>query len=324
MSAAPLVGIAKLAALSPLLEAKRRVQYFSLESRRYIGRTSGRRMPFDWTVNPYRGCEFGCKYCYARYTHEFMEMRDPNDFEQRIYAKEFRAEHFRGELRRIPRRDGICIGTATDPYQPAERRYRITRQMLEVLAHERGRSLSLTTKSDLVARDVDLLARISERNNLHVFMTVTTTDARLARLLEPYAPRPALRFAAMRTLTSAGVRVVVLACPVMPLLNDSRPSLESVAAEARAAGAQYMYGNVLFLKPCAQKAFFPFLEQHDSRLARKYHERFGKDAGFLKGSYPEMIRRRIEEIRNNYGLTDRPAAYLPDVPEAGEQLKLWS
>lgn len=322
MSAAPLVGIAKLAAASPLLEAKRSVQYFSLESRRYIGRTSGRRMPFEWTVNPYRGCEFGCKYCYARYTHEFMELRDSVDFEQRIYAKEFRPEPFRAELRRIPRQEGICIGTATDPYQPAERRYRVTRRMLEVLARERGRSLSLTTKSDLVAQDAGLLASIADQNNLHVFMTVTTADMRLARLLEPYAPRPALRFAAMRTLASAGVRVVLLACPVMPLLNDSRSSLEAVAAEASAAGAQYMYGNVLFLKPCAQKAFFPFLEQFDPQLAIHYRERFGLQGEFLKGSYPEMIRRRIEEVRNKYGLTNRPAEYLPDVPEAGEQMQL--
>ena len=155
MSAA-LVGIARLAAASPLLDAKRRVQYFSLESRHYIGRVSGRRMPFDWTVNPYRGCEFGCKYCYARYTHEFMELRDTQQFEQQIYAKSFRPEVFRSELRRIPRQEGICIGTATDPYQPAERRYRITQHMLEVLARERGRTLSLTTKSDLVARDAGI------------------------------------------------------------------------------------------------------------------------------------------------------------------------
>ena len=323
MSAAPLVGIAKLAAASPLLEAKRLVHYFSLPTHRYIGRVSGRRMPFDWTVNPYRGCEFGCKYCYARYTHEFMELRNPLEFEQQIYAKEFQPERFQAELRRIPRRESICIGTATDPYQPAERRYGITHRMLEVLAKERGRTLSLTTKSDLVARDADLLARVGEHNNLHVFVTVTTTDARLARLLEPYAPRPNLRFAAMQALAGAGVRVGVLACPVMPMLNDTRVSLESVAAEARAAGARCLYGNVLFLKPCAQKVFFPFLDEYDPVLARKYREKFGGEHAFLEGSYPEMIRRRVEEVRKKFGLTDRPGRYLPDIPEAGEQLRLW-
>ena len=121
-------------------------------------------------------------------------------------------------------------------------------------------------------------------------MTVTTADARLARLLEPYAPRPDLRFAAMRTLTSAGVRVVVLACPVMPLLNDSRPSLEAVAADARAAGAQYMYGNVLFLKPCAQKAFFPFLDEHYPRarpqVSRALQERRRVPERQLSGDDP--------------------------------------
>jgi DNA repair photolyase len=324
MSAAPLVGIAKLAAASPLLEAKRLVHYFSLPTHRYIGRVSGRRMPFDWTVNPYRGCEFGCTYCYARYTHEFMELHDPRQVEQWIYAKDFRPEVFRAELRRIPKGESICVGTATDPYQPAERRFRITERMLEILAGERGRTLSLTTKSDLVARDAGLLARVSESNNLHVHVTVTTTDVRLARLLEPYAPRPDLRFTAMRTLADAGVRVVAMACPVMPLLNDSRASLEAVAAAAKGAGARCLYANVLFLKPCAQATFFPFLEEHFPELVTRYRERFGEDSSFLRGSYVEMIRRRVAGVREKHGLTERPAAYLPEDPEAGEQLLLWS
>jgi DNA repair photolyase len=154
-------------------------------------------------------------------------------------------------------------------------------------------------------------------------MTITTADARLARLLEPYAPRPELRFAAIKRLASAGVRVGVLACPVMPLLNDSRASLESVATQAREAGAQYMYGNVLFLKPCAQRVFFPFLEEQFPELAARYRQRFGEQNSFLRGSYPEMIRKRIEEIRTKCGLAERPAPYLPDVPEAGEQMSLW-
>lgn len=323
MASAGLIGIAKLAAEGPLLEAKRAVHYFELATRRYIGRASGVRMPFDWTINPYRGCEFGCKYCYARYTHEFMELHDPRQFEQKIYAKEFRAEAFRLELGRIPGRESICMGTATDPYQPAERRFRVTQRMLEILARERGRRLSLTTKSDLVARDAELLAEIGRTNNFHVFMTITTADARLARLLEPYAPRPGLRFAAIRRLASAGVRVGVLACPVMPLLNDARASLEAVAAQAREAGAKYMYGNVLFLKPCAQRVFFPFLEERFPELEARYRQRFGEQNSFLRGSYPEMIRKRIEDIRTKYGLAERPVAYLPDVPEAGEQLSLW-
>src|SRR5579864_9573620 len=131
-----LVGIARLAASSDLLEAKKQVEYLELETRRFIGRGSGR-MRSIFTVNPYRGCEFGCKYCYARYAHEFMELRDPELFERKIYAKRFQKQAFRAELRRLKPGETIWIGTATDPYQPAERRFRITRGILEVFSLER-------------------------------------------------------------------------------------------------------------------------------------------------------------------------------------------
>src|SRR5437899_12535828 len=119
---AELIGIARLAAQSLQLEAKRRVEYFDLASRSYITKCESERVPFDWTINPYRGCEFGCKYCYARYAHEFMELRQPEDFERKIYVKHFDPVRFREELRRIPQGGSMCIGTATDPSQPAERR----------------------------------------------------------------------------------------------------------------------------------------------------------------------------------------------------------
>ena len=121
-----------------MIETKRRVQYFDIPTRQLIGRCSGTRMPFVWTVNPYRGCEFGCQYCYARYAHEFMELRDPLQFETQIYAKRFAPESLRQELRKVKPGQSIWIGTATDPYQPAERRFRLTRKILEVFARERG------------------------------------------------------------------------------------------------------------------------------------------------------------------------------------------
>jgi DNA repair photolyase len=268
-------------------------------------------MPFEWTINPYRGCEFGCKYCYARYTHEFMELRETEQFETLIYAKEWSRDSFRRELARIPPGDAIAIGTATDPYQPAERRFGLTRRLLSVFAETPGRTLSVTTKSDLVARSADLLGRIAHHSVLHVFITITTVNERLARILEPFAPRPMLRLNAIRKLADAGVRVVVLACPVMPLINDSPASLAEVARMASAAGAVYMFGNVLFLKPCAQKAFFPMLEREFPQLVRRYRERYEKRA-YLAGHYPEMIRERMQQIRDRYGLTQKPARYEPE------------
>ncbi len=304
-----LVGIARLAASSDLLEAKKRVEYFELETRRFIGRGSGR-MREIFTVNPYRGCEFGCKYCYARYAHEFMELRDPELFERKIYAKRFHAPWFRDELRQLKTGETIWIGTATDPYQPAERRFRIMRQMLEVFAYERGFTLGITTKSDLVARDAELLARIGRTNSVSVHLTITTLDEALARLLEPRAPRPALRVAALRKLTDAGVRVGVLAHPMMPLINDSEKSIEAVCAAAAVNGASSFSASPLFLKPCAQQVFFPFLEQHFPHLLRRYKERYQANA-YLKGHYPEMISERVKEVLSRHKFPPRKPAEWP-------------
>src|SRR5579864_2421023 len=233
-----LVGIARLASQSETLEAKSRVQYFEIASRSILNRTKPN-MPFQWTVNPYRGCEFGCKYCYARYTHEFMGMEEAGEFEDRIYAKAAPAELLRQELKRIPKRESIAIGTATDPYQPAERRYERTRAILQVFAAERGRRISITTKSDLVARDLDLHLEIARGNVLDINITITTLDADLARLLEPRAPRPDLRLAALRKLSEAGITAGVFPNPVMPAITDGDENLEGIARAASESGAQY-------------------------------------------------------------------------------------
>jgi DNA repair photolyase len=292
-----LVGIARLAAGSAVLEAKQRVQYFELETRKFIG----------------------CKYCYARYAHEFMELREPELFERKIYAKRFHAPSFRAELKRVKRGECIWIGTATDPYQPAERRFRITRQILEVLANQHGLDFGITTKSDVVARDTELLARIAKRNAVRVNLTITTLDEALARLLEPRAPRPALRLLAVKELTAAGVAVGVLAHPVMPLINDSEESLDGICRAAAANGASFFSAAPLFLKPCAQKVFFPFLEEHFPQLVRRYRERFEKHA-YLKGHYPEMIKERVQRIRERHRMASRETPEWP----ADDQLELFA
>jgi DNA repair photolyase len=304
-----LVGIAKLAAESVPLQAKRQVEYREMAARTILNRTKPG-MPFEWTINPYRGCEFGCVYCYARYTHEFME-QDPAVFEDRIYAKADAAGMLVRDLRKAAREERIAIGTATDPYQPAERKYRRTREMLEILARDRGRSISIITKSDLITRDVDLLAATAQNNELHVTVTVTTLDAKLARIIEVRAPRPDLRIEAVRKLASAGIATGVFASPVLPLINDSECSLGAVAKAARDAGASFFGANTLFLRPASRGVFFAALEQHFPHLVRRYRERY--DAGiYLKGAYPEMIRERVREIRERYGLTARPAQREPE------------
>src|SRR6266403_891770 len=201
-----LVGIARLAAHGESVRQGHEVEYFTLPVRSLLNRCSGSRMPFTWTINPYRGCEFACKYCYARYTHEFMEMRDGLEFEQKIYAKQHAAELLRQELRRVKPGEEIAIGTATDPYQPIERKLEITRAILQEFARHAGFELGIVTKSALIVRDIDALKEISQRNQISVNFTVTTTDVELARLLEPRAPRPDLRLEALHRLREAGIK----------------------------------------------------------------------------------------------------------------------
>lgn len=315
-----LVGIARLASQSELLEAKRSVQYFEIPARSILNRTKPN-MPFQWTINPYRGCEFGCKYCYARYTHEFMQM-DAADFEDKIYAKSAGAHLLRQELVRVSRRDHIAIGTATDPYQPAERRYARTRSILEVFARERGRHLGITTKSDLVLRDVDLLREIARGNVIGVNLTITTLDENLARLLEPRAPRPALRLEAVRRLAEAGIPAGVFPNPVMPGLTDGERALDRLAKSARDAGAQWFGGGPLFLMPSAQKVFFPFLDTRFPGLALRYREMYQKGA-YLGREYKDLLRTRIRRIRDRYGLVSGPIDYQPELWSGEEQGELF-
>ncbi|PYT35873.1 MAG: radical SAM protein [Acidobacteria bacterium] len=315
-----LVGIAKMASQSDLLQAKSRVEYFEIAARSVLNRCRAG-MPFRWTINPYRGCEFGCKYCYARYTHEFME-RDAAEFEDRIYAKAGVAEILRRELRKIDKREAIAIGTATDPYQPAERRFGRTRSILEVFAKERGWRVSITTKSDLIQRDVALLAEIGRANVLDVNITITTLKADLARLLEPRAPRPDLRLATVTTLAENGICVGVFPNPILPLITDRDRDLDRLAKAAKDAGAQYFGGGVLFLMPSAQKVFFPFLRERFPHLVRRYEERFRKSP-YLRGPYTDELRQRVRKIRERYGLESAPVDYRPELWEDERQQELF-
>jgi DNA repair photolyase len=299
-----LVGIARLAAEGHLLAEKRRVEYRTLPTRKWLNRCDSQRVPFHWSINPYRGCEYGCKYCYARFTHEFLERRTPDAFETEIYAKEWDLSSFCDELKSVRPGQIIGIGTATDPYQPAERKFGRTRQALEALAMVRGISIFITTKSDFVTRDILLLKKIAEHNEIGVTITVTTTDEDLARLTEPYAPRPDLRIQAVAKLARSGVPVGVIANPVLPLLTDSEENLQSVAKAAKRAGASQFGANVLFLKPAAQRVFFPFLSEHFPEYLVRYEESFAASA-FLKGKYPQRIRELVQRIRERVGIQSR-------------------
>jgi DNA repair photolyase len=304
-------GIERMAREATVLFEKRQAEYFRIEARTILNRCSSDRMPFTWTVNPYRGCEFGCRYCYARYTHEFMGHSRWEDFEEKIYVKREAARTLTREL--APQRlrgQSIALGTATDPYQPAERRFRVTRSLLAVMAQSRGLRLSITTKGDLVTRDIDLLRRIALRSSLHVNMTVTTRDRQLARVLEFRAPTPEVRLKAVRSLREAGLVAGVTLSPILPDITDTPANLEAVIAAAREHGATHIFWNVLFLKPSAQQAFFPFLERHFPHLAKRYAVRFARTA-FLSRAYKDRISNLIGELKRKHGFPDQADFEMP-------------
>ncbi len=237
-----------LPAAEPLAESRRGVEFVEMGAKQILNRCSNPQMPFAWTINPYRGCEFGCVYCYARYTHEFLELRDPMDFERRIFVKRRAAAVLERTLARTP-------GSGRDAYrnrdwrptpiQPAERTFGLTRSMLEVFARVGGIRLSITTKSNLVVRDLDLLKKIAERSELSVNFSPITLNRRLQRILEPRAPRPELRLRAMSTLAAEGIRCNILMMPMIPGLTDSPAGLENVVAAARRHGAADVHCRTL-------------------------------------------------------------------------------
>jgi DNA repair photolyase len=316
----PLSGIARLASQSTLISEKRRVEYRALPTRRWLNRCQLDRVPFHWTINPYRGCEYGCKYCYARFTHRFMELHDPFAFETEIYAKDWNASSFREELKSTKPGHVIGIGTATDPYQPAERRLGLTKQVLAELLAVEGLCIFVTTKSDLVARDKELFKKLARKNEVGITVTVTTMDCSLARLTEPYAPTPDLRIRAVAELAEAGVSVGVIANPVLPLITDSAENLETIALAAKAAGAREFGAHVLFLQPCAQRVFFPFLAEKFPQHLARYETRFQSGA-YLRGAYPERISKLVDEIRRRVGIARRDRqALAPDPPPHSQML----
>ncbi len=315
---AGLVGIARLAASSPPAETRResgeRPEYFLLPVKSILNRCDSNRVPFEWTINPYRGCEFGCRYCYARYTHEYMEL-DGSEFEKKIFVKKDAAPllaydishkySYTSENSGGQQPEHIAIGTATDPYQPAEREHGVTRACLEELARREGLSVSITTKSNQIVRDIDVLRQIAARSTLFLNITVTTLRPRLARLLEPRAPRPDLRLAAVRQLREADLMVGVSAAPLLPGITDREGDLEGLAAAAKAAGAQWFFTNVLFLMPSSAKEFLPFLREKFPKLAKQYDQWYSRN-GYAPEEYRQKISARVRQIRQKLGFASRP------------------
>lgn len=273
-------------------------------------------VPFDRSINPYKGCEHGCIYCFARTTHAYMGLSPGLDFESRIFSKPNAPALLRRELGRAGYqcREALALGANTDPYQPAERKLEITRGLLEVLA-ELQHPVSIVTKSNLVLRDVDILRPMAEKNLANVMVSVTTLDRSLARTMEPRAPTPARRLQAMKALVQAGVPVGVLASPMIPGLNDAE--MEAILEASAEAGATTA-GYILIRLPLEVKdLFIEWLETNyptkasrvlqlvrESRDGKLYDAQFGAR---MRGSgpYAEILERRFQVACRRLGLGDR-------------------
>jgi len=292
-----------MAADAEEIDSRNDVEYRDLPCRTLITRCDSPRVPFEFQINPYRGCMLGCPYCYARYTHEFMELDDWQDFERKVYVKRGAREALIRDLRRLDLRGKwIAIGTATDPYQPAERRYRLTRAILETLAARGGLRFSVTTKSDLVTRDIDVLQRAAERNEVQVNVTITTPHYRLARRTEPRAPRPDRRLAAVRALADAGVPVGIFLMPILPGITDLSEDLDQIVRGATVAGARYLVSGVLFLRDCSRQRFLPFVEAEFPALVPEYQRLYGRGGREALARYAEEKYAEIAALKAKYGL----------------------
>lgn len=280
--------------------------------RSIITRNDSPDIPFAQSVNAYRGCEHGCVYCYARPSHAYLGLSPGLDFESRLFAKPDAAKLLRKELaRKNYRSTPIALGANTDPYQPIEREWRITRQVLEVL-HECRHPVSITTKSALVERDLDLLSDMAGNRLAQVQISITTLNKELARVMEPRAATPQRRLQSIRRLREAGIPVTVMVAPVIPVLTD--PELETILARAAEAGAAHAGCIMLRLPLELTQLFAEWLENHVPRKAqhvlsclqdihggRTYQSQFGlRQSG--SGPYAEMIHQRFRLAMKRNGL----------------------
>ena len=283
------------------------------QARSLLSRNDSPDIPFTWALNPYRGCEHGCIYCYARPTHSYLNLSPGLDFETQLVAKVNAADVLRRELARPSHEASpIAIGSATDAYQPVERELKITRQVLEVLVGC-GHAFSIVTKSATILRDVDLLAQAASQQAAYVMISLTTLDAELHRRLEPRTAAPHKRLEVVRKLAEAGIPVGVNVAPIIPFVNE--PEIERLIEAAAQAGARSVHYTVVRLPWEVAPLFRQWLQDHmplkaDRVMARIQDMRGGQDyrADFAhrmkgQGLWADLIRQRVNKARDRFGVT---------------------
>ncbi|HEU5183869.1 MAG TPA: radical SAM protein [Gemmatimonadaceae bacterium] len=338
----------------PVLGEQRDIAYVGTRAKSVLNGPEVTGMGF-WSINPYVGCAFGCTYCYARYAHRYVMERSVTAdvlgddvrqaaaamppwlaFERRIFVKQNAPEVLARTLRQGSDRhrglvegETVLVGTATDPYQPAERRYRVTRGILEVLAQHPGMDIVIITKSPLVTRDLDVLRRIARHSELSVHLSLITLDRALARRIEPRAPTPEARLRALVRLRESGIDAGINCMPVLPGITDDPRGLEALVKRAAEAGATFVNVSSLRLRKTAQQRYFPFIEREFPHLAAEYRRAYATTWN-LSDRYRESLGKFFDKLCRKYGVETRMGRSEEDEGEAERtveglpaQLSLW-
>jgi len=265
---------------------------------------AGSSMPFEWTVNPYRGCSHACVYCFARSSHRYLELDAGADFDQQVIVKVNVAEVLRAELaKRSWRRDLVALGTNTDPYQRAEGRYRLMPGIIDALAGS-GTPLSILTKGTLLRRDLPLLEKAARHVPVDLSMSIAVFDDELQKSVEPGTPSTAARLATVRAAADAGFRVTVFVMPIMPWLTDSDDQLDDALARIADAGAARVVFGALHLRPGAKEWFLEWIEREHPELTTGYRRFYG-DASYAPAAYRRDLAQRMRPLLSRHGLDAR-------------------
>lgn len=333
-------------------ERRRGTKFVELPARSIINSPESTGMGF-WSVNPYVGCEYGCTYCYARFAHRYavqrawdddrIDARDFDDlraprglepFEHRIFVKTrdtvlSALERDLRLVRRRSERDGtqsLLIGTGTDPYQPAERQYQMTRAILTRVLQERGLRVGIITKSPLVVRDLDLLRRLAQRHEFSVYVSLVSTDPQITDRFEARSPIPQVRLRALGRLCAAGIRAGLIVAPVLPGISDSHQQLHTLMRAARDAGAQFIFPSPLRLYPAVRQRTLAVVERHYPHLLPRYCAAYQQSGG-VPSAYLTALTHRFDRIAAAYGIptTDGDREQPPDgAAPAATQLSLFA
>ena len=257
----------------------RGITFIESEAKSIINRVPGGALPFDWTINPYRGCSHACVYCFARPTHTYLDMDAGRDFETKIVVKVNAPDVLRRELAaKRWKGEHIAMGTGTDPYQRAEGRYKLMRGIMEALIDHRN-PFSILTKGTLILRDLDLLQQAAEVAPVSAAFSIGTLDERVWRETEPGTPHPKARIEAVRTLTDAGIPTGILMAPILPGISDRPDQLREVVGAAIDAGATHVSPIMLHLRPGVREEFLPWLEKEHPDLVERYRQMYRQPYG---------------------------------------------